>query len=373
MESIQNNALPKSDKLEGLTDLRGIASLLVLLHHAAAWVALPHNFNTEFFWGILDQGDLGVNIFFVLSGYVIAYSNQRDGRSGRDMLFYFLRRAARIFPMYWIAFVAAVPIYWKFAPASLGEVSLNRVIHDLFLVPYNDSSMLPGAWTLIFEMIFYVLFIPMLLNRRAGALLWMLLGIGILAGAAAGTKWSAPWENRLFSLHVLQFAGGMAACWWSLRQRLSLRTARLLVLTGACLIALIAVSECISGKDWEPANSHYAACAVVMILGIVNLPSRPFMPSEPLFRILRVLGLYSYSIYLFHIPTQQILVKLSLKLVGPSPGLPVVCVVSAVVVATSLGVGIFMGKFFEIPILDWSKKWISDLRAKNSGQPLPGF
>ncbi len=371
MDCNQHSALPASGRLEALTELRGIATLVVLLHHGATWIFLPQNFNTEFFGGILRQGDLGVNIFFVLSGFVIAYSNQKDGRPLRELLIYFLRRAARIFPMYWIAFVAAVPIYWKFAPAALGEVSLNRILHDLLLIPYNNNTMLPGAWTLIFEMIFYLLFIPMLVNRKVGTFIWTILVICILATVVGGAKWTNPWGSRLFSLYVIQFAGGMGAYYWSLRQSLSLHTAHLLVWSGTLLMVLFAVVECITRKDWIPANLHYAACTVVIILGLVNLPSRPSAPSGRVFRILQVLGLYSYSIYLFHIPVQQILVKLSLNLVGSSPGLPVVCVVAVVTIAASLSAGIFMGKFFEIPILNWSKKWICGLRAKNPQRSIP--
>ena len=352
----------RTRKLDGLEDLRGIAALIVLLHHAAGSIELPQNYDTRVFWGVFIEGTLGVNIFFVLSGFVIAYSNQKDGRSFREILIYILRRLARIFPAYWVVCLAALPLYWKFAPASIGEVTVSRILHDLLLIPYDKPPMLGVAWTLVFEITFYLLFIPILIHRRAGFMLWSALVLAILALNGGDVRFSNPWAALLSSPLMLQFVAGMAVCWWTLKHPLSARSARATLWTGAVLLFLFAVGECITGTDWVSNSHHYAVCAAIMIYGVVNLPPRESSVRGPGGRFLQVLGRYSFSIYLIHVPIQKILVKLALKVTGPEPGIIVILMVTLLLIAGSLTAGILLGKFFEIPFLGWCKTRIAKLK-----------
>jgi len=355
-------------KLDGLEALRGVAALVVLLHHGFGFVELPQNFSVRLFWGFFIEGNLGVNIFFVLSGFVIAYSNQKDGRSFREVLIYVLRRLTRIFPIYWLACLTMLPVYWKFAPAALGEISVSRMVHDLLLFPYGTIPMLRVAWTLVFEMMFYILFVPMLVNRKAGSIMWLVISAGIVMLAVAGVEFANPWAAVISSPFVLQFVAGMVVCHWTLRYPLSGRAARGLLWTGSILLFLAAVVERITDTDWVPWNLHYAACAALIVLGIVNLPPRKSAVPGRTLRILQMLGRYSYSIYLFHIPVQQILMKLTLGVTGQTPGLFVVWLVTLLLIAGSLAAGILMGRFFEIPMLEWCKKFIARLKLP---KPLP--
>ncbi len=58
--------------LEGLQILRGIAALLIVVYHASSFVALPGTYNVSLLGGLFSAGHLGVDIFFVLSGFIIA-------------------------------------------------------------------------------------------------------------------------------------------------------------------------------------------------------------------------------------------------------------------------------------------------------------
>ena len=355
-------------KLDGLEALRGVAAVVVLLHHAFGSLELPQNFNTRLVWGFFEEGNLGVNIFFVLSGFVIAWSNPKDGRTFRDVIVYVLRRLSRVFPMYWVACLFILPVYWKFAPASLGEASAGRMLHDFFLLPYGETPMLQVAWTLVFEIMFYLLFVPMLLSHRAAAVMWTMLVAAILVCAAAGVKFDNLWAGHLFSLYVLQFVAGMVVCRWTMRHPLSPKAARRTAWAGGILIFLAAAGERITGGDWVPANLHYAAFAAIAVLGIVNLPDGIPPGRGRAWRILRILGRYSFSIYLFHVPVQKIVIKVAVNVLGMEPGLPMVWVVALVSIAVSLTVGILMGRFFEMPMLEWCKKQISRLKPR---KPVP--
>ena len=353
-----------AQKLDGLEALRGVAALVVLLHHAFGWIALPQNFNTTLLGGVFKEGNLGVNIFFVLSGFVITWSNPKDGRSPREVLIYVLRRLTRIFPMYWVACLTVLPLYWKFAPATLGEVTALRALYDWFLLPFHLTPMLPGAWTLVFEMLFYMLFIPMLLSRRAGLAMWAGISAIIVGVMVLNVELQNVWAARLTSPYVLEFLIGMVVCLWIRKRPVSPSTATALVWAGTLLMLALVAVECLAAGDWIPANLHYAACAGLLVAGLVSLPAPADGAHSRAFRILQVLGRYSYSIYLFHIPIQQIMMRVAVKTLGTDPGLAMVLGVLLAMIAGSLTAGILAGRFLEIPMLDWCKKQIARLKPR---------
>lgn len=80
--------------------------------------------------------------------------------------------------------------------------------------------------------------------------------------------------------------------------------------------------------------------------------------------MLGLLGRYSYSIYLFHYPIEQIVARLALKLTGPAPGVTVVWLAVTAVLLSGLGVGILVGRFVEMPLLSWCKIRIAGLKPR---------
>lgn len=353
-----------SQKLDGLDALRGIAALLVLLHHAFGSVALPQNYDTILLGGIFEEGRLGVNIFFVLSGFVIAWSNPRDGLPARGILIYALRRIARIYPLYWIALLTVLVLNWKMGVTSRGDVTASRLVQDALLLPTGRAPLVWAAWTLVYEMMFYLLFILMLINRRAGLSILTALCVVNIGLFVAGVAPENPWLSHLTALYVLQFFFGVLICQWVQRHPVSPRAARLMVLAGSLALAVIAFVNWSTGTHALPSYMDYAVCAAVIVLGLVSLPPKPDAAQNRVFRILRWLGLYAYSIYLFHIPVQKIVIKAAIKITGTAPGLPVVCGVLLLSIALSLGAGILIGRFIELPMLGHCKKWIAKLKPK---------
>ena len=219
--------------------------------------------------------------------------------------------------------------------------------------------MLPGAWTLVFEMIFYMLFVPMLLHRRAGLAMWAVISAAILATLAWRVEWQSVWVARLTSPYVLEFLMGMVVCLWIRKQTLSPRAAVALIWCGALLMLVLVAWECLIAGDQVPANLHYAACSMLLVAGLVSLPAPAEGRHGRAFRALQVLGRYSFSIYLFHIPIQQIMMRVAVKCLGTDPGFAAVLAVLLAMIAGSLTAGIFAGRLLEIPMLEWCKKHIA--------------
>ena len=135
--------------------LRGLAALLVVFHHSIIQLApvRDHYAHVEF-------GQAGVDIFFVISGFVIYLSNAK-GRLGSGE--FLKRRIIRIVPLYWLATLAVVAVA-VVAPRFFATTTLTAqdVAQSLLFVPAYSAAfpgqiwpvLVPG-WSLNYEMFFY--------------------------------------------------------------------------------------------------------------------------------------------------------------------------------------------------------------------------
>ncbi len=158
-----------TQKLGSLELGRFIAASLVVVSHvlptvndyaaSSSQVILPH----------LDFGPLGVQYFFVLSGFVMASTHYHDFGHVSAVPKFLWRRICRIYPVFWLAML--VPITYEFA-----TLKPEFAVQLLSLVPVTTNEYLPPAWTLRYEAAFYLVFSLCLLPYIGRPLLvaWML-------------------------------------------------------------------------------------------------------------------------------------------------------------------------------------------------------
>jgi peptidoglycan/LPS O-acetylase OafA/YrhL len=129
---------------------RGIAALAVVVHHSAL---AAHDFGGAS-WPLLSYGWLGVDFFFVLSGFIIFHSTV-----GRKKTFanYALARFRRIYLPYWPVGVGIALLYVALPQVSAGD-HLWSWFPTLTLLPVSSGTALVVAWTLKHEILFYILF-----------------------------------------------------------------------------------------------------------------------------------------------------------------------------------------------------------------------
>src|SRR5262245_21275262 len=148
---------------------RSLLSIQILRAAAALGVVLAHIFPSAVI------GTAGVDLFFVISGFIMVYASDRLFERRDAPRIFFLRRLARIVPLYW-AVTAVLVAYPLLAGVDLAAVSLSPgVILGSFLffpVPRPDGSLLPVhflGWTLDYEMFFYVVFAGFIVLSRQRA------------------------------------------------------------------------------------------------------------------------------------------------------------------------------------------------------------
>lgn len=136
-------------EIYGLQYLRGLAAFLVVLHHTIEMNPMGLPEWTRFI------GAIGVDIFFVLSGFIMVYTAFPAGEALSPLKF-LKKRVQRIYPLYWMCFLVIFLIMYL-GYLSNNVIPLGSVISSFFLLP-SEERVIFVAWTLEYEMYFYALF-----------------------------------------------------------------------------------------------------------------------------------------------------------------------------------------------------------------------
>ncbi|MGI8397393.1 acyltransferase family protein [Agrobacterium deltaense] len=327
--------------------LRAAAAFLVFFHHFMPNIdkLFPGAKTYEF-------GAAGVDIFFVLSGFIMVLTTfNKDSDPAR----FFFNRIARIVPIYWIMTSAIVALFLiGFRPIGVLDLQLSYVWKSLLFIPFMRNGLwepiLSVGWTLNFEMFFYALFALLLIVpdfRLRIVLLVTILACLVGAGMIFVLN---PYLEYYTSPVILDFAfgAGFGAFYVSGRASFSSgnRTcAWLLIAMGALLVAA-------TGRGLELSSSHnilrpmtWGFAGLLLIYGCVLLEENGFVAKN---RILIYLGNASYSIYLVH----NLMIQVSEKTVNLflTPGLVALGVMTLFALALTIIFGLASYKFIEYPI-----------------------
>lgn len=144
------------NKLYQLQDLRGLAILLVVLFHA--------NGGT---YNILTKASNGVSLFFIVSGFIISFIHAND-RGFSPFIKFSLKRVIRIYTPYIPIFLIFCVLFWISGKGSDYHRNVVEILRNLLLVQNPVNSIHPYAWTLVFEMYYYISFgVVIILLKRS--------------------------------------------------------------------------------------------------------------------------------------------------------------------------------------------------------------
>jgi peptidoglycan/LPS O-acetylase OafA/YrhL len=233
---------------------------------------------------VLEHGNCGVAIFFVLSGFVIAHSLIGRDLTVRDAGRFMLKRSIRLDPPYWVAIILACSIA---ATKGTASYSAPQVAATLFYAQdlLGFDSISPIFWTLCLEIQFYIVFAALLLTRSRAALvtafvasiplslfviwpgLFTSLWYGFLLGIGAymGSPWFIAYAAVLCSTGFYQHDVFMIVC----------------VMTAGSLFAVFRIGKLTTFLNW---------------------------------RWLQFLGTISYSLYLIHNPVTGVTFRIGYRL-----------------------------------------------------------
>jgi len=191
--------------IEPIQYLRGLAAVLVLLHHVA--FKLTRYPVDPLRW--LHCGDIGVDVFFVISGFVITHSVRGKHGSAASVNEFLRGRIARIIPLYWLLTVVANAVFIA-APSFVNSSGgTTNIVASYFLLPTDDKYLVQNGWTLAYEFYFYALFASALLLPRAAGRGLVVTILCLLGSSNIVLTPHGPVQQFLLSPMLLEFAGGI--------------------------------------------------------------------------------------------------------------------------------------------------------------------
>ncbi len=316
------------ERVPALTGVRALAAGWVLLYHAwliagSPRVALALPGTSVALSGVFATGWLGVDLFFVLSGFVLTWQATQPGVAGApfDLPGFLARRILRVYPAYYGCLSVLLALAWlrlRDTPPDTIDLALHlTMMHN---GARDTVSTINGVfWSLPFEWQFYLLFPAMLwFARRASPFAMVVASLA----AAAAWRWfaltRAPTPAVSLGPVVLdalaqlpfridEFAVGMGAAFVARRVRFGSTAARACTWIGAAAFAALAAWCAVFDVIWwQPDATPFirlpwmAFAAGTMLIGLArgNEPLARAFASKPVVW----LGEVSYSVYLWHLP-----------------------------------------------------------------------
>jgi peptidoglycan/LPS O-acetylase OafA/YrhL len=304
-------------KLFGVEAARGFAALLVVTVHASSMLGAAKYFGVLPFAGLFRFGHAGVDFFFVLSGFIIYFVHGGDVGRPERLASYAWKRFVRIYPVYW-AVLAIMGALLAYSPTvGRTEQQVGNILTTVFLIPSAIGPFLDVAWSLKHEIIFYLLFGVLFLNRRAGQAVLGAWGLLVAWNIAVTMVTGQPFFDGIagsivFRIFNIEFFFGMAVAHavragWIWRPR-TLIAVGLVLFIGDGLVE--SWGPAMPG-EWPPRHLVYALGAALTLYGLAAAESvgRLRVPAA-----LVALGTASYSIYLTHVIVVMVLQQMLLRL-----------------------------------------------------------
>lgn len=383
---------PTAPTFPGLDTIRAVAAVWVVMTHVGFWTGF---YGHGLLGAMTQRLEVGVALFFVLSGFLLSYPWLRQLRTGarRDSTGrYAFKRVLRILPVYWVAVVAAVLL----VPQNAGT-SLPRAFDSLLLIDiYKDGLPLEGLsqmWSLATEVAFYItlpLLMAVLVRLVAGrewrpgrvlavlgvialgSLVWVALAAGPLAPWGGWVTQALPgylgWFSIGIGFAVLDVDRRHAVPGQELAATRWCRTAAAAPWTcwGLTAAVMFVASTPILGPVTLVGRTSTQLVCRAILFGIVAaavvLPSIFGSPSTVYARImahpaLRHLGHISYSLFCCHV----IVIAVMFDRLDLTPFSENMWLVLGAVLAVSLAISEVLYRVVELPFL----------RLKNLGRRKP--
>jgi peptidoglycan/LPS O-acetylase OafA/YrhL len=379
-----SNASPRiaSAHFPALDGLRALAILLVIPHNVSVLSAPLSAFVYPI--GILTNvGWVGVQLFFALSGFLISGNLLDSRQSSNYYRAFFGRRVLRIFPLYYgmlILLLIVVPLL-GLAPPELTASMHHQLWLWLFLTNWFAPLAVGVAgfghfWSLAIEEQFYLLWPGIVRHCAAPRLIrvCLFLIVAALAGRlimmAMGASHEALYMFTICRMDALA-AGAAAAAMLRVpnyaeqaerHNGLIFMSAIAILLIGAAVTRAYAIN----GAVTQSIGYTILSVGFAAIVGLGALPAPRHM--QPLWKLLssaplRLVGRYSYAMYVLHLPLHLFVGLPLLHRLAPHLSSGIALVYIAAVIALTFGLSAMSYRYFERPFLSMKHRFVPDRTA----------
>jgi peptidoglycan/LPS O-acetylase OafA/YrhL len=314
-----------SKRIQELDAVRGLAALAVVFFHYTTRYDQKIGHISEPLFSV-PWGHYGVELFFLLSGFVI-FMTLDKADSGRDFI---ISRVSRLYPGYWAGMLSTLTTVWflgnpyaGYHPSPL-DVAINATMFQSY---FPGTLFIDGAyWTLCVEVTFYTLIFGLFLTgqlKNIRLAIACLLGVGLVLHILIdGGHISAPIYLRALRVVLLShfapyFCGGIIF-YKIFSARFMKRDAALIVL---CLVAVAVM---------RPIADFVASAISFMMFGLLTTRKLSFLANRPLL----FLGAISYSLYVVHQNIGYLIIRHATEIGIPTNAAILVAIISVIALAT---------------------------------------
>lgn len=381
--------MAKKETIHALQIYRGMAALAVVLYHATVFV--DERYLHAPLGGLFGFGFFGVHVFFVLSGFIMLFVHAGDLDQPRRLGSYLKKRFTRIYPVYWAVLLPSTMFFYLYQERPL---EIHHFIGNLALVKLSGfEAIVPVAWTLFHEILFYGLFAMLILKFRLGVILFVIWATLVISVGYLGMGLAPPYQLstltgldygaiRAFfilatsSLNSLFLFGLAAYGLFRLLKRHPARDAIGLLTFLAAILLILALGADYNAnhpvQDYSWAHLHHLTLGFGLA-GLLLMASAASGTLEHFFaerRVLLFLGDASYSIYLTHYAVQKFLVS-QLPGITPWQGPNAALSVFFAIALLSVLVGCLFYWLAERPLLGLARRLFRSRVRSRPESPTP--
>lgn len=262
---------------------------------------------------VWEYGWLGVEFFFVLSGFIITYIHLKDLESRKGVAQFLRKRFIRIYPIYWVV-ATIMLIYYLFIKkenqgvtvrlSGMGDFIYLVKCYSLFPTSPLRKNFIDIAWTLSYEVWFYLLFaFCILLGYKRTSYFFIIWGFLIVFKHYTHIGDFSPFLNFILNPMILYFLAGCFIGYLSKKGKASLSLRQfviLIIIASMSVFSYAALSGSVLEQNRWDINYYYL---LIVLFGItlwmaVSIDRQSWLtaPSKKLLLI----GDASYSLYLIH-------------------------------------------------------------------------
>jgi len=371
--------LKTENKIGIIQAFRGIASLLVVFFHARLYINFSNNLN--FGTWLFGSGAIGVDIFFIISGFIMVYTTQASDGSSKYTMTFFAKRFFRVWPTYFIITVLYFIFVSKDYSASDFMPHLKDLCKSICFIPiaFNDAvgsapfygyATMPQGWTLNYEMYFYLVLGISLFFRKYRWIMFfstMIMALVLLPLIYGVFSWDAYTDYQLRGIYlnlitnpiIWDFVFGVIIGLLFLSKYFTFKIGSVPLIVLLIAVFLLVLFQYFSGYRGGHGPSRWGGLMAVFIL-LVVLYIKNVNIKVP--HYLSWLGEISYSLYLVHFPVQTILFQVVIN--SNYPRFASHPLMFFVTITVSLITAAISYKVFEIGLSGWLRNKVVSVFMK---------